>query len=80
MSSAEINQKKLDLIAWIKELSDVNLLSLLDGLRESQNEKDWWKQITPDQKRLIEQGMEDVKNGRVMSSEEFWNRLRDGKE
>lgn len=74
MSSAEINQKKHDLIAWIKELSDVNLISLLDGLRESQNEKDWWNQITQDQEGLIRQGMDDVKNGRVMSSGEFWKR------
>lgn len=80
MSTAEINQKKLDLIAWIQELSDVNLITLLDGLRESQNEEDWWDLMTPDQKRLIEQGMEDVKNGKIMSSESFWKRLRNGKE
>jgi hypothetical protein len=35
MSIAELNKKKLDLIAWINRLSDENIIEFLDGLKES---------------------------------------------
>jgi hypothetical protein len=74
MSSAEMNQKKLNLIAWINELSDVDLIALLDGLRQTKSEGDWWNEISADQKKLIKRGLDDVEHERVMSSAEFWKR------
>ena len=35
MSVAEIEKTKSDLITWIEHLSDINMLSVLDGLRVS---------------------------------------------
>lgn len=75
MSSAEINQKKLNLIAWINELSDVDFITLLDGLRQTKSEEDWWNEISADQKELIKRGLDDVEQRRVMSSSEFWKRV-----
>jgi hypothetical protein len=78
MSVAEIKKAKLDLIAWIEGLSDVNLLTILNGLKDSRLEKDWWDDLSENQKRHLNEGLEDAKEGRVMSSEAFWKKLKNG--
>jgi hypothetical protein len=78
MSVAEIKKTKLDLIAWIEQLSDVNMLTLLDGLRSSKSDNEWWDNLTENQKQHINEGLNDVENGRVVSSETFWSKLRNG--
>lgn len=76
MSSAELNEKKLDLIAWIKQISDVNLIAFLDGLKNSRADSDWWHELADIQKKEILQGIKDVDQGKVLSSESFWNKLK----
>lgn len=78
MSVAEIKKTKLDLIAWIEQLSDVNMLTVLDSLRSSKSDNDWWDNLTKNQKQYINEGLNDVENGRVVSSEIFWDKLRNG--
>lgn len=41
MSSAELNQKKLELIDWINRLTDEKLVEFLDGLKSSRTKDDW---------------------------------------
>lgn len=48
-------------------------------LKESKNSntnKDWWNDISESQRQNINQGIKDVEEGRTVSSEEFWKRLR----
>lgn len=78
MSVAKIKKTKLDLIAWIEGLSDANMLAFLDGLRNSKSDKDWWDDLTKDQQRHIEEGLSDAENGRTVSSQVFWNKLKNG--
>ena len=78
MSVAEIRKTKLDLIAWIEQLSDVNMLTVLDGLRNSKSDKDWWDELSENQKQHINEGLADAENGRVVSSAVFWDRLKNG--
>ena len=77
MSIAEIKQAKLGLIAWIEQLSDINMLSFLESLKDSKTEIDWWDTLTADQIRHINEGIADADNGRMVSSEEMWNKLKD---
>jgi predicted transcriptional regulator len=77
MSIAEIKQAKLGLIAWIEQLSDSNMLSFLESLKNSRTETDWWDTLTLDQVRHINEGIADADNGRVVSSEEMWKKLKD---
>lgn len=78
MSVAEIKKTKSDLIAWIEELSDTNILNVLSSLRNSMSKNDWWDELTEAQKRHISEGVADAENGRVMSSEAFWTKLKNG--
>jgi len=78
MSVAEIKKTKMDLIAWIEQLSDVNMLTVLDGLRNSRSDIDWWDNLTENQKQHISDGLNDAENGRIVSSSTFWDRLKNG--
>ncbi|WP_121811539.1 hypothetical protein [Mucilaginibacter kameinonensis] len=78
MSVAELNKTKSNLIAWIEQLSDSNMLTFLEGIRSSKSDKDWWEQLTDAQKQNINEGVNDAENGRVMSSTEFWTKLKNG--
>lgn len=78
MSVAEIKKTKSNLIAWIEELSDTNMLTALDGLRTAVDNKDWWDDLTENQKQHIDEGLSDAENGRVHSSSVFWDRLKNG--
>jgi hypothetical protein len=76
MSVAEMEETKSNLIAWIEQLSDADMLAFLDSLRSSKHTEDWWDDLSESQKRHIEEGIDDIENGREISSEEFWKRLK----
>lgn len=67
MSPAELNQKNLDLIAWINRLSDENIIEFLDGLKRSKSEDDWWNGLSENQQKMLQNGIDDIENGNVIS-------------
>jgi hypothetical protein len=77
MSAAEINGIKLNLIAWINQLSDTELITFLDGIRASRAKNDWWEELSDKQKKQVLAGIKDADNGKLSSSKEFWNKLKD---
>ena len=78
MSTAELNQKKLDLIAWINRLSDENVIEFLDGLKRSKSKEDWWYELSENQQKMLQNGIEDIDTGNVISSAQFWKELKNG--
>jgi hypothetical protein len=76
MSTAELNSIKLDLIAWINQLSDADLIGFLDGLRISRTKTDWWKELSSSQQKEILEGLKDAEDGKVMDSTNFWENLK----
>jgi hypothetical protein len=76
MSTAELNRKKLDLIAWINKLSDENTIEFLYGLKKSKSKNDWWDELSENQKEILQNGINDIENGNVISSTEFWKELK----
>jgi hypothetical protein len=78
MSATEIKETKSNLIAWIEGLSDINMLTALDSLRNSKPTGDWWDDLSEAQKQHINEGIDDEENGRVISSAEFWKNLKNG--
>jgi hypothetical protein len=76
MSVAEINGVKLNLIAWINQLSDTDLITFLDGLRISRVKDDWWEELTDIKKKQVLEGIKDADKGKLSSSKEFWEKLK----
>jgi len=75
MSAAEIKKTRTKLISWIEQLSDPNVLDFLNGIMQSNTEKDWFDELSLKQQNHLNEGLEDIKNGKVMSSDQFWNKL-----
>jgi hypothetical protein len=78
MSTAELNQTKLDLIAWINRLSDENMIKFLDCLKKSKSKDDWWDDLSEYQQKMLRNGMDDIESGNVISSSQFWEELKNG--
>jgi len=76
MSAAELYKAKLDLIAWINQLSDVNMIEFLESLRTTGNTSDSWDDLPESHKAEIEKGLKAIENGDVLSSVEFWKKLK----
>lgn len=78
MSAAELKKTRTKLISWIEQLSDPNVLDFLNGIMQSNTEKDWFDELSLTQQSYLNEGLEDMKNGKVVSSEQFWNKLKNG--
>jgi len=76
MSTAEINGIKLNLISWINQLSDKDVISFLDGLRLSRANEDWWNELSDAQQKQILSGIKDADKGKLMGSKDFWKKLQ----
>lgn len=68
METLQIN--KQDLIDWIKDLDDSKTLLLLQNIKYSQSEGDWWDEIPGAVKEGIKEGLEDIKAGRTVPHEQ----------
>ena len=77
MAPSELNAVKLNLVDWINQLSDKHVLAFLDALRLSSNKgEDWWKDLSDAQKNQIKLGIKDADEGNLLTSEEFWKRIK----
>lgn len=62
---------KLELIEWVTQLNDSDMLDLLKSMKESQeSEQDWWQDLTEVQKESIDRGLKDIEEGRVIPHSE----------
>ena len=76
MQISELNKKKLDLIDWINQLSDKNTIEFLDNLKSAISKDDWWDELSDNEQKKLQNGMNDIKKGNVISSAQFWKELK----
>jgi len=51
---------------------------MLDGVRLLNTGKTAWDELSASERENINAGLDDIKHGRVMSSEEFWDQVKNG--
>ena len=69
MQTKQIN--KQELIDWISDLEDKEVLHYIKILKESiEGKEDWWNEISETEKAGVKRGLEDVKAGRVTDHKE----------
>lgn len=59
-----LQDKKIELIQWLSTLNDESVIEKIMKLRESEK-SDWWKEISKEEKRSIEQGIKDADSGKL---------------
>lgn len=72
MSETELNK-----ITGINQISDADLISLPEGIRSSRSKGDWRDELSSQQKKIILSGLKDAESGNVISTEVFWNKLKE---
>jgi len=63
---ASIENKKIELIQWLSTLNDKSLIDKIMRLRKKEK-TDWWNEISTDEKKSIEKGIQDADNGKLTS-------------
>ncbi len=63
-----IEQRKIKLITMITQLYDLDLLESIEKLLIKK--KDWWQSISEAEQQAIDIGLEDIKNGNLISHQE----------
>lgn len=62
----KLQNKKIELIQWLSTLNDQSLIDKLMKLREKEK-SDWWNEISTDEKKSIEKGIEEADNNKLTS-------------
>jgi hypothetical protein len=71
MSELSLEKEKLEIIKWVTNLKkDDVAIERLKVMRERPKKKDWWNEISEDEKASIDKGIEDIKAGRVTPHKE----------
>lgn len=71
----DIQLEKLELIKFIAETEDVSLIKSFKKLLKKEK-KDWWEDLTDEQKADIEEGIADADAGRVVSYESVMSKYK----
>jgi predicted transcriptional regulator len=59
---------KLELIEWLTSLKDVDTLQYLKIIKDARaDNKDWWSELTEEQRLGIQRGLKDIDEGRIVS-------------
>ena len=65
----DLQNKKIELIQWLSTLNDKSIIEKVMKLRESEK-TDWWKEISKEEKKAIDQGINDADSGKLKSHSE----------
>ena len=70
-------EEKKELIDWIQELTDPEVIKNIKSIKESIEQAQTWDQLPDSAKSSIKRGIKDVDSGRVISDEDFWANFKD---
>ena len=66
----DIQLEKLELIKLLAETENPSIIKAVKKIFQKEK-KDFWEELTDEQKEAIEEGLEDFRQGRVVSYEEM---------
>lgn len=64
----DLKSEKLDLIQWLLQLSDENVIAKIKKLRNE--DIDWWDSLSADEARSIQEGIEQLDRGEGINHEQ----------
>jgi hypothetical protein len=59
---------KLELIGWLTKLNDKKILDSLASLKDSFSSGDWYNDLSAAQKKSIQKGVEEHRQGKYLTS------------
>ena len=76
IDNSVLESQKMQLISMIAQLYDKDILDAIENLILNRD-KDWWDTISDAEKEAIDQGLDDIANGRLTSHEEVMKEIDD---
>lgn len=70
----DIQATKLELIHWLTELQDPDVLRQLKVIKGGQ---DWWDEISEDERFAIDEGLAELDRGEGIAHEEVMKRVQE---
>jgi hypothetical protein len=70
MKPSEVEKEKRKIIKWVTNLKDSVVLEKLHLLRTKPKAKDWWDEISEEEKVAIERGLTDIRRGKITPHKE----------
>lgn len=70
----KIEDKKLEIIEWLIQVQDKSVLNQIDFLRKSEEIK--WSSLSDKEREAIEQGIQELNDGKGIPHENVMNDLR----
>ncbi|PQJ69664.1 hypothetical protein BTO14_16870 [Polaribacter butkevichii] len=61
-----LQNNKIELIQWLSTLNDKSLIDKIMMLRKKEK-TDWWNEISSEEQKSIEKGIQDADNGKLTS-------------
>ena len=61
-----LQNNKIELIQWLSTLNDKSLIDKIMVLRKKEK-TDWWNEISSEEQKSIEKGIQDADNGKLTS-------------
>ncbi|NQZ78620.1 MAG: hypothetical protein HRT61_21275 [Ekhidna sp.] len=71
----DIQAEKIRLIEWLAGLNDTKTLNEFISLKKKK-EADWWDEINDEERREIEEGLEQADNGELIPHEEVMSKYK----
>lgn len=71
-----INTAKIEITKMILETDNPEILGSIKSILDNSRNKDFWDELTPQQKHEIDQGIMEVENGEIMDYEEVMKKHR----
>jgi hypothetical protein len=70
----DIKADKLDLIQWLLELTDENVIAKIKHLRNE--DADWWDSLSADEVKAIQEGIQELDRGEGIPHDQVVDEVR----
>ena len=70
----DIKAEKLDLIQWLLQLSDENVIAKIKELKAE--DTDWWDSLSPAEMEAIQEGIDELDRGEGIPHEQVMEEVR----
>ena len=67
--------RKINLINWLSTVQEEDILTLIEKIQKERS--DWWDKISEDDKKAINEGLDQLDKGEYLSRSEVQSKIKD---
>lgn len=71
-----LQSKKLELVQLIINTEKPSILAKVEAILKKEKASDWWDEISPEERKLIDKGLAEADKGELLPHEEVMKEVR----